>query len=520
MTNPKTQTTNDLRSQKTEDAFPPPPKHNQHMTTAAGEHQPLLRLELDIRAQSSIYANDEEGCSSTGGERCYKKPQYKNDKKKGSSAIQTALNIAKLCMGTGTLALPFAAEKGGLLLNMVGLAFIALWNYYCANCVLRCSDSVPPRIKLDQRGDLKTNSQRGFSTGLQQVQVYGILESPESSKYLQHDKRTPPPEGTTSFGEVAWYAAGPAGLMMLDFLMLLLSVMLIIAYEVAMFSFIDDIPITTGSRKIDVVIPSVIVALLSCSPDVSFLSKFSIIGLMALSSSFSVIVWQGLVENGLSGFQSTLNLWPRTLTDASSWFGVVVFGYGIVPFILNFRESMADPDHICPATKMGLILVLVAYIIMSNGVTLLFSPSHSFDGDVLQALPKNSWIALIVRLLMTFVVSVTAPLIVVPCGEMIEGKLGVRMDELYKRIAIRLLLCVMCTGVAEYAPGFVHLVSFMGCFCVSIVSFVLPPLFCIQLGSQKGNSPSYCDISAFVTGIMITIFTSTMTFGELRRSRQ
>jgi len=124
-----------------------------------------------------------------------------------------------------------------------------------------------------------------------------------------------------------------------------------------------------------------------------FTRKFSIFGLMALTLSFSVIMWQGLAENGLSGFQSTLNLWPRDLSDASSWFGVVVFGYGVVPFILNFRESMTIPNNVGLATKVGLVLVFLAYVVMSNFVRILFSPTHTFKGDVLQALPKSSWIA-------------------------------------------------------------------------------------------------------------------------------
>ena len=492
------------------------------MATIVAEHEPLVRLELDRRAQSSII---EDGTSHRDGGGEEKSCNTESDDSQnntchGSSVIQTALNMTKLCMGTGTLALPFAAEKGGLLFNVVGLALIAIWNYYCANCVLRCRDCLPQTSNCgDSYSDIERPSAR-------QQQIYGSVDDQE--RLQQPYKRKTPPVGTTPYASVAWYAAGPAGLLVVDLLMLLLMIMLIIAYEVAMISFIDDMPVTTGSRKVDIIIPSVIVALLSCSPDVSFLSKFSIIGLLALALSFIVIVWQGLVENGLTGFQSTtLNLWPRNITDASSWFGVVVFGYGIVPFILNFHESMKRPQHIGLAMKMGLTLVFVGYIIISSGVRILFSPSHSFDGDVLQALPTNSWLALIVRLLMTFVVAMTAPLIVVPCGEMIEGKLGIQVNEMYKRIAIRVLLCVLCTGLAEYAPGFVHIVSFIGCFCVSIVGFILPPLFCIQLRDinrkermSKMDFLSYCDIGALVIGIVATILTSTMTFGELRRSQQ
>ena len=150
--------------------------------------------------------------------------------------------------------------------------------------------------------------------------------------------------------------------MVLDFLMILLFFGLLIAYEgtkikmilqddytlsrissillfsVAIMSFIDDIPYSTGSRRLDLLIPSTLIIVLSCLPDVGFLSKFSGLGLMAVALSFIVISWQGFLENGLSGFTSSeLNLWPESLSSASSWFGCVVFGYGVVPFIFNFR---------------------------------------------------------------------------------------------------------------------------------------------------------------------------------------
>jgi hypothetical protein len=32
-----------------------------------------------------------------------------------------------------------------------------------------------------------------------------------------------------------------------------------------------------------------------------------------------------------------LNLMPEGLSAASSWFGVVVFGFGVAPFVFNFR---------------------------------------------------------------------------------------------------------------------------------------------------------------------------------------
>lgn len=50
----------------------------------------------------------------------------------GSSSLQSVLNMLKICIGTGTLALPYAISEGGLLTGTVGMACIALWNYYAS----------------------------------------------------------------------------------------------------------------------------------------------------------------------------------------------------------------------------------------------------------------------------------------------------------------------------------------------------------------------------------------------------
>lgn len=440
--------------------------------------------------------------------------------KGGATVFQTSLNMAKMCMGTGTLALPFAAEKGGLLFNIIGLLIIGLWNYYSANCLLRCLQYLPP--------DLDNNTTNTAGTAgtaeLEHQQKYGaILPDTTTHKYKRTIDMMPPPPGTTTYGKVAWYAAGPKGLMVLDLLMLSLFLGLLIAYEVAMMSFIDATPLTTGSRKLDLLMPNTIVIIFSCVPDYSLLTKCSGIGLVAVALSFIVISFQGFVENGWSGFQGTshLNYWPESVSAASSWFGVVVFGFGVVPFVFNFRESMASPQNVFLSMQLGLLMVYVGYIMISTGILILFSPSYTFEGDVLQAMP-STWISLIVRLLMILVLVTTSPLLVVPCGELIEGKLGIEDTQhasMHKRIMVRVLFCIFCMGVSlELPAGFVHVVSFIGCFCVAMTSFVMPPLFCIQLSTWRTSGMDFellFDVGVLLLGIIATSITSTITFDNL-----
>ena len=195
-----------------------------------------------------------------------------------------------------------------------------------------------------------------------------------------------------------------------------------------------------------------------------------------------------------------------------------------------YRESMENPQRVNLSLQLGLFEVYIGYIIISNGIQMLFSPSYSFAGDVLQAMP-DTWISLVVRLLMTFVVSVTAPLIVIPCGELIEGKLGIENSQhtsMHKRIVVRVTFCLVCIVFSAYVPnGFVHVVSFIGCFCVAMTGFVLPPLFCIQLTTKRQSlttphtnrngldSMLLCDFGALMVGIIATAITSVLTFREL-----
>lgn len=244
----------------------------------------------------------------------------------GATVFQTSLNVSKMCMGTGTLALPFAAERGGLVFNIVGLGLIGLWNYYCSACLLRCLDIINGR-NMNNRERKGLLARGGGSLSMTEVDAgnassedYGSIENggrPQTGNLDDFvDEDVYPPDGTTTFGVVAWYAAGPKGLMMLDMLMMLLFFGIVLAYEgticlslrlinivliassltiaphsqhykVAMQTFIDGTPLTDSSlgRKV-LLIPSAIVALLSCVPDIGFLARFSGMGLLAIALSF------------------------------------------------------------------------------------------------------------------------------------------------------------------------------------------------------------------------------------------
>ena len=108
----------------------------------------------------------------------------------GASAVQTSINISKMCAGTGTLALPFAAEQGGLAFHLIGLFLIAAWDYRSSAYLLR-SHTLIQANHNQISGGLKT----GY----------------DAASYTDIETRNLPPDGTTMYGTVAWYADGPTG---------------------------------------------------------------------------------------------------------------------------------------------------------------------------------------------------------------------------------------------------------------------------------------------------------------------
>ena len=481
---------------------------------------------------------------------------------------QTILNIAKACAGTGTLALPYAASQGGYLFNMLGLLLMAYWNVYSVETLCKCRNLIPAaKDHSTNQSDTESNvspvkGQRHRRTRSNMRKLYRKLTN-DRVDIDKHDAEIqanqtdgiieePPPEGTATYGCVAWYAFGPAGLHIIDVTMIVLLCGITIAYEDALIGFVGATPFSMGSPAFDSLWTVLIIAPLSCVPDLSYLSKCSALGIFAIFTTFLVISCYGLKGNGLLGISalSWEDMWPKDLTGGCTWFGIIAFGYGVTPIAYNIQESMEHPDKMPEATNHALLTVCGAYIIISNGIAILLKPTvHEFQGDVLQELPET-WLPTSVRIAMVLVVLVTIPLLVSPCSQLLEGKFGMNSSSsLAPRFAIRFSICLLCSGVASFIPGFVHIISFIGAFCMSLTSFVFPPIMHINLvkrsyhekiasdsselfrslheverfganneeEKRKELRSMRIDTALLICGILVTIFASSLTLSEIIR---
>jgi len=489
--------------------------------------------------------------------------------KSKTSFPQTVLNIVKMCMGTGTLALPFSASQGGLLFNVIGLTLITLMNVASIDRLLKCVDYIQKykdqlSLNIDVEGNRHNLWNGSFAKAkpLSLKQQFNLVstsedsspspftpstsspllctdedtceESVESQEIIYHINslklQEPPNSGT--FGKTAWYAFGSIGLQLIDLIMLVLMFGILIACEGAILSFIEKTPFTTGIKGYDVLMMLLGVLPLASIPDLGLITKFSAVGIFGIFWVYIVIVIYGLKNEGVDGFRMISSnagdmMWPSNFTAFSNWFGVAVFGYGVVPFTYNLQEAMNEPGQMKRATMYGLSFVLITYLAIGDIVTIIFLPyMHGFDGDILSVFP-DTWVLAFVRVAMALVIATTIPLLIIPTGDLLVEKIGIRPDQKHASkicIFLRLFVCSLCAYISTALPNFVYVVSFIGCFCVALLSFVYPPLvhlvcflkYCprekqIYLRKQY----IIVDLTLLLLGVSATAFTSFLTYRSL-----
>ena len=434
-----------------------------------------------------------------------------------ASFVETVINLMKTCMGSGCLALPYAAQQGGLLLFIFGTFSIAVWNMYSVTRLCQCGD-ITRVSKHHHQHHHHAHGHRSSTTTIPKDAAAAAASLSLSNSIDSSSSSPPPPPGTASLGKVAWYALGPFGLLIVDFLMLMLLFGVVIAYQDAIQSFLQDTQIfTTGYKAIDAMIVAMMVAPLCIVPDLGYLSKASAFGLTVLGLAIMVIAAYGIFYYGddiattttvgvtVATTSSATSLFGLTwlptngITGISHWFGCLVFGFGAVPLTFNFQESMSQPTKMIQANTYAMLGVSIIYVIIGIGLSIFYP---DIPGDVLHELPSKGIIPTVTRLAFVVVILATTPLLIVPCGELIEGKIlgdttthhgtastiAAGYNPNIVKIIVRFGISFFTAGISVAIPGFVEALSFVGCFCVALVSFCIPPLLHFVLLHRKRSS--------------------------------
>jgi Transmembrane amino acid transporter protein len=144
----------------------------------------------------------------------------------------TILNIMKTCMGTGTLALPFACQQGGILLNTFGLLAIASWNLYSVQRLCQSWHYLPSSsVVASSSSSLKSEEHNVVDYEDDTSKCYTVQTKATNRFGSTNLSFEDIPSNISTFGKVAWLAFGDIGIHGLDIVLVILFLGIIVAYE-------------------------------------------------------------------------------------------------------------------------------------------------------------------------------------------------------------------------------------------------------------------------------------------------
>jgi amino acid permease len=417
----------------------------------------------------------------------------------GSSVKDASINIAKVCIGTGMLALPFAVSQGGLLTGALGLAIIALWNDHASHLLY----NLRARLHKD------------------------------------------------TYASLAAHLFGRHAAVVVNICNIATLLGVITVYTITFAELLHDTPlalsaggVTTSSWR-ESLLCALLVLPLSFWRHLGALTRSSFLGLIFLIAGFGAIFYYGVLQYGITGLGTVLNdegndvgagychtgsatpsasssslFFPDSADAASRYFGVAAFCYGIPPLQFSLQDSMTEPTLYPLAARRALLIVWFTYVVCGVGIAFLYRCDPlGVEENCLENLPTDSAAASAVRLCYAVVCVTSIPLCLAPVADMTEKAIcggddtsvsnnsngfdedvatvtstnpqtttiysppmvaNARQIRLFRNIVrprlliVRLILVCIATSIAIAAPHFGLIVAIIGSFSVSLLSFVLP----------------------------------------------
>lgn len=191
------------------------------------------------------------------------------------------VNLAKLCIGVGILALPSSMYEGGIIFAPLGIGIIAIWNGIACNMILQCKE---------------------YCHG----EVYPIGLS-------------------STYSQISYSATGIIGSVITDFSIILTLLGVCCTYQIAFTDLLSSVP---GFSYLSTISLDLLFALFVCPlvvvKNIRFISSFSLSGLICIFISVLCIFGFGfqlygkkvINEHNFLGLNESvfhLHYWPSSL---------------------------------------------------------------------------------------------------------------------------------------------------------------------------------------------------------------
>ncbi|KAK8805883.1 hypothetical protein WA158_002539 [Blastocystis sp. Blastoise] len=395
-----------------------------------------------------------------------------------ASEFQTFGNLVKICLGMSVLTIPIATYDAGFISTIILGTISVIWIVFSLKRLLSCLDDclIAPKEGEDP---------------------YFILIEKAIPKY---------------------------GVWLLNFMYVVTLYGAVVAYVMTwdqlLSGFEWDVwgfPLGKSSYFWAAIF-FIIAAPLSCIRSLSSLSFVSQIGnVMLLASMVLVMVYGGVTY----GFHYDNAMWlPRNPLSIANIFGILCVNLAVAFIGASSKVSMKDPSKFDLVLSLSLSLCLLFYILFGSFSVITYSSEGATIKDnILESIPSTSIYYMIASLGIALTCCVSYPIAVYPAAVAIQS--WVKTEETHffvtdwRRIICRVgalavdcLLAIFFTSILtvfSFDILLITLISLLGCFAVTTVSFIFPPFIHLRIKMYASKWDKAFDIILIILGVGIMV---------------
>jgi amino acid permease len=354
----------------------------------------------------------------------------------GVTVSEATISLAKTCIGTGVMALPYAFQMGGVC-SIPSLLLLGLWNWATSHRLLLARAAVTP--------DVGESPARTAYSKVMAAAMGGRI----GSKLLE--------------GSLSILLIGVCSSMQVQASQLI-SACLGIDYWAA------------------VIGTMVILVPLVMMRTIKILASVAGAGLGVLGVGLAAVGAYGVSVVGVPPLSPNLYQLP-SLRELAIFYGIASFSFGLQVTLLPVQDGMKQPSRASEAVAWSLVIVVAFYALIGVCLSSLFWRAEGgVQQLVLLNLPAPSAVATLVQLSSALVAVLSYPLLLMPVVQMVPTMFirddTTKPDE--PGLAVRHGLLALTTVIAIALREFGIASGLCGCLAI-ILTQVLPPLCHLRL---------------------------------------
>lgn len=418
------------------------------------------------------------------------------------SPVKIMANIFISFIGAGVLGLPYAFKEAGIIEGFCMMTAVGFISVKAMMLIIDCKYRLTSKdLKYTGLDEMKADKKKG---GKEET-VDLLLEEtvPNGSPLVQIEEPFIPkaPGEELSYGDVAFHAMGHMGRLSVEVSIIITQIGFCCAYLIFISENLTDyIKAMKMVHWLLILLPPL--GILTLLRHLSSLSISSLFAQMSNLLAFAVVFWFDFEHF------NKIEIHPKKMSMRGLPFflAVSIYCYEGAGMILSLESSLAKEirHHFRYYFKLTLTIVTALYILFGMCGYLSYGPNT--NPIITLNLPKGDSLdfALVVKTCLCLALFFTYPVMMFPVIGILEKKLLTKPGEniLYGNL-LRFGM-VFVTGLVVLAvPNFANLMALVGATCCTMLAFVLPGLFHMQIhhGSLTKNEKAF-DIFLIILGIV------------------